>query len=355
MGSDIVGGATWPETSARNHATMHVEHATTPHFEPYPASFEDFERHCEKLKDARDNLIKLRLSILGVRATCDQQSILEARASYSQLEGALRTLKLWMDCNGHLPTTFREYVRQSVHMGKINTWRQKLEELEMEYDDAERKYRSKERFCQQTHDSLLLAHDRHHVPSITTATYHNFELPGFIGKTSVVAVGHFCAKHSFMNEAKAIGSGLMIDRQSMSRILVGSGNTILSMGTVTTPFRFKNEREFYSLIFRLIPGCIKDVVLGKPFLKGTKTFSSLVNLPRQVVKRPITGVTPRHFLYLGEAFFVAYPMGISRKPLRTLAARYCLWMKTMPNRLGFLSPEVTRTKRDCSLRKTRQP
>lgn len=114
------------------------------------------------------------------------------------------------------------------------------------------------------------------------------------------ALGDYCAKKNFMKTSYAKRLGLPIDRSQKSSVSVGSGKQISTTGTVETWFRFKNERKAYSLIFHLIPDCIHDVILGKPFLRATETFASRVNQLLRVVKRAVNGLMPRHFLYLGD-------------------------------------------------------
>jgi hypothetical protein len=104
-----------------------------------------------------------------------------------------------------------------------------------------------------------------------------------------------------MKEAYAKRLGLSINRGDISTVRIGSGKRLTTVGTVVTPFRFKEEPEVYSLTFHLLPDCIHNVILGKAFLKATKTFSSLANKARRVIRRAVKRMTPRHFFYLGDS------------------------------------------------------
>ncbi|KAH7086521.1 hypothetical protein FB567DRAFT_497743 [Paraphoma chrysanthemicola] len=129
-----------------------------------------------------------------------------------------------------------------------------------------------------------------------------FEIPSVIAyshKTN--ALGDFCAKHNFMNTEHAKSLGLDVNYASISTVTLGNGKRITTSGTVKTQFRFKDEPEMYTLLFHLIPGCVHDIILGKRFLKATKTFSSLRNHTRRVVRRVMTGIDSLNCLYLGTS------------------------------------------------------
>ncbi|KAH7080209.1 hypothetical protein BKA63DRAFT_562913 [Paraphoma chrysanthemicola] len=128
-----------------------------------------------------------------------------------------------------------------------------------------------------------------------------YEIPGFIGSMHKVnALGDFCAKVNFMRIELAQRLGLPINRESATSVTIGSGRKVTTQGTVATHFDFANEPGSYPIVFHLLPNCIHDVILGKGFLKATKTFSSFMNQKRRVVKRVISGITQAHFLYLGD-------------------------------------------------------
>jgi hypothetical protein len=127
-----------------------------------------------------------------------------------------------------------------------------------------------------------------------------FEIPSIIaGSTMGRALGDTCAKHNFMKESYAISLGLQINRQVTLAVAIGSGKKVVTSGTVQASFRFGSESEVYSLTFHLLPACIHNVILGKGFLKATRTYSSVTNFARRVVRRIIDGVQHRSFLYLG--------------------------------------------------------
>lgn len=128
-----------------------------------------------------------------------------------------------------------------------------------------------------------------------------FEIPGLLGTHSANALGDYAAKENFMRKSFAIKLGLKINYLMVKKFIIGSGEKITTSGVVTSPFRFNTEKEEHSVIFHLIPDCIHDVILGKHFLKATRTFSDLPNFARRVKERIIRGIPQFHLLYLDNS------------------------------------------------------
>jgi hypothetical protein len=53
---------------------------------------------------------------------------------------------------------------------------------------------------------------------------------------------------------------------------LGNGKQVEIVGHATMPFSFKGETESHQLDFLVLPRCVKDVILGSPFLQLTKLF-----------------------------------------------------------------------------------
>ncbi|KAF2730704.1 hypothetical protein EJ04DRAFT_32147 [Polyplosphaeria fusca] len=129
-----------------------------------------------------------------------------------------------------------------------------------------------------------------------------FEIPGVLrGAHHFNALGDYCAKANFMREGFARQIGLSIDHNCTSSVIVGSGKKISTVGKVEAPFRFKDEKQQYPLTFHILPNCIHNVILGRLFLKFTKTFSDLLNKTRRIKERIVSGIASLHLLYLGES------------------------------------------------------
>jgi hypothetical protein len=129
-----------------------------------------------------------------------------------------------------------------------------------------------------------------------------FEVDGIVGvEEKVKALGDYCAKHNFMKTSYAEYLDLEVDQNAVRTIVIGSGKEVRTTGTVVVRFRFSSEPEVYSLTFHLIPSCIHNVVLGKPFLKATQTFSSAANFLRRVLKRFVVDFQSFDCMYLGDS------------------------------------------------------
>ena len=128
-----------------------------------------------------------------------------------------------------------------------------------------------------------------------------FEIPSVVSgeKTSDV-VGDSCAKMSFIKESYARRLCLTIQQDDISKVCIGNGRTVLTLGSAEARFRFQNDAGVYMPTFHLLPTLILDVILGRPFLKATRIFSSTFNRARRVVQRFISKAS-HQFLYLGDS------------------------------------------------------
>jgi hypothetical protein len=129
-----------------------------------------------------------------------------------------------------------------------------------------------------------------------------FEIPGLLAEHSTKALGDYGATNNFIKEDYATRLGLSIDRAIASKnVTVGGGQQVATTGLVTAPFRFEGESDVYNLKFHLLPNCFHDIILGKTFLRLTKTFSKASNFYRRVKERVVKGVSRFHLFYLGAS------------------------------------------------------
>ncbi|KAK0722649.1 hypothetical protein B0T26DRAFT_750022 [Lasiosphaeria miniovina] len=56
-------------------------------------------------------------------------------------------------------------------------------------------------------------------------------------------------------------------------VQLGNGKTVSSPGIVSIPWRFSGESESYLVDCAIIPGCVRDLVLGADFLRLTQTLT----------------------------------------------------------------------------------
>lgn len=128
-----------------------------------------------------------------------------------------------------------------------------------------------------------------------------FEIPCRLAENYTNAVGDYGAKGNFMKEEYALSLGLPISRNATCKVTIGSGKQVTTVGTATVQFRFSGDNEVHNLEFQLLPNCIHNVIIGKPFLKLTQTFSNVASFHRRVKERVTKGISQFHLLYLGAS------------------------------------------------------
>ncbi|EON68007.1 hypothetical protein W97_07154 [Coniosporium apollinis CBS 100218] len=78
--------------------------------------------------------------------------------------------------------------------------------------------------------------------------------------------------------------GLLINKATRHSIKLPNGKIIRSIGTVSSPFAFKDEKTTYDRDFHVLPRSIHDIVLGRSFLKATQTLTKFMHrLKKKVV------------------------------------------------------------------------
>ncbi|KAK4963729.1 hypothetical protein LTR10_001360 [Elasticomyces elasticus] len=78
---------------------------------------------------------------------------------------------------------------------------------------------------------------------------------------------------------------------------LGNGSLASTTGLVTLPFSFSNETKVYQLEFPVMPKCVRDVILGSPFLRLTQTFERFAHRIQRTLRRCM----PYRIQYLGSA------------------------------------------------------
>jgi hypothetical protein len=150
-------------------------------------------------------------------------------------------------------------------------------------------------------DPVMPAERRSRTPGLTKFN-QTYKIPSVIASQhNVDALGDYCAKYNFMSPKYAKRVGLTVNRTDLKSVSIGSGKRVWTLGSVETGVSFKCEADLYAEVFHILPGCIHDVIFGKPFLMITKTFSSTVNRVRRVVKRVAQSLLPHNFCFLGTS------------------------------------------------------
>jgi hypothetical protein len=165
-----------------------------------------------------------------------------------------------------------------------------------------------------------------------------FEIPSYLNQNHLTnSLGDYCARFNFMREDYAHRLGLRIDRHQTHKVMIGSGKTTSTAGTAITTFRFQDESESYPLTFHLLPNCIHNVILGKPFLKATRTFSNLIHFASRVKQRIMKGITQHHLLYLGDSTprFQGLVNGIPQEALADSGAKVMVMDEDYARSIGL--------------------
>jgi predicted aspartyl protease len=126
-------------------------------------------------------------------------------------------------------------------------------------------------------------------------------IPGFLGNAIVKALPDTGAKFNFMTESYAKRLRLPVQHEITRSITVTNTKIIRTAGVVVAPFTFQSETEPYLLKFHLLKDCVHDVILGKAFLKATKTFSNIALKAKRVVTNFTRGLATLRLNYLGDS------------------------------------------------------
>ena len=100
---------------------------------------------------------------------------------------------------------------------------------------------------------------------------------------------------NYVSKAYVDQQNLTIDKIASGIVRTANGNKVRTLGVVRLPFCFKNESTVHELEFNVVPKCIKDVVLGAPFLRLTETFTRFAHRVSRVLRDALSC----RFRYLG--------------------------------------------------------
>jgi hypothetical protein len=124
-------------------------------------------------------------------------------------------------------------------------------------------------------------------PSLDSWSRRQWEIPGRIGGILTAAfpdsgssrdtVSHDFVKKHFSNHA--------INFKSVCDIKIPNGTMVQSLGELQLPFQFEGESMAHIRSFAVLKTCVHDVVLGKTFLRITKTLTQFRNRLREKIIR----------------------------------------------------------------------
>lgn len=165
-----------------------------------------------------------------------------------------------------------------------------------------------------------------------------FEIPCQVAEHTATALGDYGAAKNFMTEKYALDLGLPINPNSTRKITIGSGKKLSTVGTATAQFRFGDENDAYSLKFHILSKGIHNLVIGRPFLKLTKTFSDIANRCRRVKERIIHAVSQFPVLFMASGgsapMFEGYINGQEQKALADSGSKVLIMDKDYAKSIG---------------------
>jgi hypothetical protein len=110
-----------------------------------------------------------------------------------------------------------------------------------------------------------------------------WEIPGSIGGIRAVAFPDSGSSRDFLSQefVQKYLPTHPIDSGSISNIKMPNGKLIRSLGELQVSWRFEGESTAYTRSFAVLPSCVHDVVLGKTFLRLSKTLPNFRNRLRE--------------------------------------------------------------------------
>ncbi|KAF2436285.1 hypothetical protein EJ08DRAFT_578881 [Tothia fuscella] len=169
----------------------------------------------------------------------------------------------WIECLGDLGR-FKKY-----HSGAAASTNQKLG------TEADR--------CEPLGELLRLARLSSPVTKTPIGKGHftkkraEYVVPGFVDSIYVPACADNGAGLNIMSEAFAKTHKFTINTTSRTSIRLPQGTFVKSMGVTTCIYQFAGETECHSISFAVLPNCVKDIILGRPFLSLTKTLTDFAH------------------------------------------------------------------------------
>ena len=107
------------------------------------------------------------------------------------------------------------------------------------------------------------------LPSVTKERYDP-DIECVINGIKTSSFPDMGAGANYMSKAFADSHGIRVNKRGAGVLKVANGRQSRTLGTAQLPLSFKNEEESHSLEFNVVPMCIRDVILGAPFLRLTR-------------------------------------------------------------------------------------
>jgi hypothetical protein len=130
------------------------------------------------------------------------------------------------------------------------------------------------------------------------------EIHGHFGGESartLTALGDTGAKSNFITESYAKEHSLPIQRNIFTSVRMDAARKVTTVNRVSAIFRFEGEIQKHSLELEVLPKGPYGLILGKAFMKATKTFSNLKLRTSRVKVRCVKEFANLQLLYLGDS------------------------------------------------------
>ncbi len=116
---------------------------------------------------------------------------------------------------------------------------------------------------------------------------YEWEILGELNGVPVSAFPDYGSDLDILSANFVAEHGLLINKATRHSVKLPNGKIIRTIGTVSSPFAFKDEKTTHDRDFHVLPGSIHDIVLGRPFLKATQTLTKFMHrLKKKVVACP---------------------------------------------------------------------
>lgn len=119
-----------------------------------------------------------------------------------------------------------------------------------------------------------------YIPSLHGLRHR--EVPGTVNDVPVKAVPDYGSSIDAISDGFARKHGMEVKAADKILIKLPGGGIAESVGVVIGHFKFQSESQTYTRYFRVLKKCAFDMVLGREFLKQTKTLTDFCH---RIVKR----------------------------------------------------------------------
>lgn len=125
------------------------------------------------------------------------------------------------------------------------------------------------------------------LPSLDPFSRRQWEIPGSIGQIPTAAFPDYGSSRDIVSHdfVKKHLPNHTINSKSACDFKMPNGKLVRSLGELQLPFQFEGESVAYIRSFAVLKTCVHNVILGKTFLRLTKTLTHFPNRLKEKVVR----------------------------------------------------------------------